>query len=250
MTKKEPDKKATPPKVSLNDAHVLRYLKEHPQFLKKHPELLSLMTPPERSLGDAVVDFQHFQLKNLQQNSKQLKDQYEGLVDFCRDNLSTQAQIHEAVLRIIRARGLEQLLEVLAIDLPSLFGLDIVRLCVEGGASEVGEQDLDGLFHSGIVLVDAGAVDATLGNKDVLLVADTEAEYLPEFDEIFVNARSLGRSCAILKLPLLQVEHPAMLALGVRSIGHFHAAQGVELLVFLSHVIAAHMDRYLVDLAI
>lgn len=246
---KEPKERAAND-LGLSDAHVLKFLRDHPDFFKRYPDLIGSMTPPERSLGDAVVDFQHYQLKNLQSNTKQLENKYHGLVDFCRDNLSAQSEIHEAVLRIIRAEGLEQLLEVLAVDLPSLFDLDVVRLAVESPVAREQMQDLDGMMQSGILLVDSGIVDTALQFKDIRLVEDSENEDATGADEIFTNAESLSRSYALIRLNLERVEYPILLALGVRHVGRFHTGQGMDLLLFLSRVLAINIDRYLTDLSV
>jgi uncharacterized protein YigA (DUF484 family) len=234
--------------IGLSDQHVVRFLEGNPDFFKRHPDLISMLTPPERSLGDAVVDFQHFQLKNLQHNAKQLEHKYHGLVDFCRDNLSAQSEVHEAVLRMVRTDGLEQLLEVLAVDLPALFDLDVVRLAVESPLAREQMQDLEGMMQSGILLVENGVIDTALLGKDIRLVDDSAAEDANGVDEIFVNAESLSRSYALLRLTLERVDYPVVLAFGVRHAGRFHAGQGMDLLIFLARVLAIQMDRYLTDL--
>lgn len=250
MTTKEPASKKDKKEAIISEAQVMKFLKDHPAFFKRHPDLLSVLTPPERDLGDGVVDFQHFQLKSLQNNTRQLKNKYEGLIDFCRDNLSAQSEVHEAVLRVIRTRSLEQLLEVLAIDLPALFDLDIVRIAVESPNAETEENDMEGLYHSGIVMVAPGTIDLALNQKAVLLVDDSETFTCDRFEDIFVGGESLARSYALLKLTLEKTEYPVVLAFGIRTPGRFHSGQGVDLLMFLSQVIATHIDRYLVDLAI
>ena len=109
----------------IGERDVLEYLRRHPDLLARHPELLATLTLPGRDLGDGIADFQQFQLKNLQASTGALKERYDGLVDFCRDNLSVQTQVHDAVLRLIRARGLSSLLEALTLDLVSLFDVDV-----------------------------------------------------------------------------------------------------------------------------
>ena len=146
-------------------------------YLKKHPDFLEDFTPPARDLGEDVVDFQHHLLKNLQKNSKSLKSQYELLVDYCRDNLSAQSQVHQAALKLMQARGLEKLLEVIAIDLVSLFDVDVVRLAMESDApmdTSYGEE-----HYSGIVFIEPGIIDALFAGqkKNVLRPAQTHARH-------------------------------------------------------------------------
>ncbi len=44
---------------------VIAYLREHPDFLERHPDALQLLAAPRRGNGDGVLDFQHFMLERL-----------------------------------------------------------------------------------------------------------------------------------------------------------------------------------------
>ena len=159
-----------PAKMSeITKDQVREFLRNNPDFLKKNADVINELTPPERELDDGIIDFQHFMVKNLQAGSKDLQDKYDILVEYCRDNMSVQTQVHSAVLRLIRTRNIEQLLEVIALDLVSLFDVDVVRLAMESDIrfdTSYGEQSF-----SGIVFIDPGMIDATIGrDKNVLLV--------------------------------------------------------------------------------
>ncbi len=232
----------------LTDIQVLEYLRAHPQFLTKHPELLEVLSPPERDLGESVVDFQQFQLKNLQSNTKSLKEKYAGLVDFCRDNLSVQGQVHAAVLRLVRVRSLEQLLEVLTLDLLSLFDLDVVRLAVESDAAGAVDSYYSEDNFSGIVFIEPGTVDAALNGRHALLIADTSEHQFPGFERVFADCESLIESCAVLRLTLEDVPRNVLLAFGVRYKDRYHPGQGIDLLAFLADVVAHQLDTYLKDM--
>ncbi len=232
----------------VTEQQVIEFLHRNPDFLKSHPELLSVLTPPSRELGGDVVDFQQFQLKNLQKNSKSLKGKYESLVDFCRDNLSVQGQVHDAVLRLVRAADLEQLLEVITIDLVSLFDLDVVRLAVESEAAEFYETYYTEHNYSGIVFIPTGTAERLLGGKKSLLVDEAKAQALPGFAEIFADCSGLIQSFALLPLEQERLDYNILLAFGVRAKGRFSPGQGIELLSFLARIVALRLDGYLGDL--
>lgn len=236
-------------RTEASEEQVKDFLHKNPDFLKNHPELLGVLTPPNRELGGgSVVDFQQFQLKNLQKNTKSLKSKYEGLVDFCRDNLSVQGQVHDAALRLIRATNLEQLLEVITIDLVSLFNLDVVRLAVESEAAEFYETYYTEHNYSGIVFIPPGTTDGLLGSKKNLLVDDVNAGALPGFEDIFADCAGLIKSFALLQLEQELLNRDILLAFGVRDTGRFHPGQGIELLSFLARIVAIRLDAYLSDL--
>lgn len=242
----------TPPaaNIDLSDAHVLKFLSDNPSFFNRHPEVLNNVVPEERSLGDGVVDFTAYQLRNLQTNTKELENKYNGLINFCRDNLSAQAEIHEAVLRIIRARDIDQLLEVIAVDMPALFDLDVVRLVVEAPVVQHTNDNMDVWQQSGVTLVDIGVMDAALGYKDVRLMDDIGEDSDPAVEEVFVGALGLARSIAMLKLDTPELDIPLMLAMAVRQPGRFYTGQGVEQLQFLGKIVSIYLERYLIDLSV
>lgn len=240
----------TPANVDLSDEHVLKFLRDHPAFFNRHPEVLNHVVPEERALGNGVVDFTAYQLRNLQQGTKELENKYNGLINFCRDNLSAQSEIHEAVLRIIRARDIEQLLEVIAVDMPALFDLDVVRLVVEAPIVTHTNDNMDVWQQSGVTLVELGVVDAALGYKNVRLVDDISQESDPAIEEVYTGAIGLSRSVAMLKLDTPELDIPLMLAMAVRQPGRFYAGQGVEQLQFLGKILSIYLERYLIDLSI
>lgn len=237
-----------PKSTAISAEQVRDYLKRHPDFLRKNADLIEEISPPERELGEGVIDFQHFMVKNLQKDTKGLKQRYELLVDFCRENMSVQSQVHGAALRLMRASGLEPLLELISTDLLTLFDVDVVRMAMESDVpvdTSYGDEN-----YSGFVFIPTGTVDATLGeNKNVLLVGDTSEQPIPGLAHIFSDCEGLVASCALLRLDLETVGKQVLLAFGVRHKGRYHAGQGVELLSFLAQVVALQLDAYLYDLA-
>lgn len=217
------------------------------EYLEAHPDFLIDIPAPRRDLGDGVLDFQHYLLKNLQNNSKSLTQRYELLVDYCRENLSTQAQVHSAVLKIMQARSIEQLLELLTVDMLNIFDLDVVRLAMEADVPydmSYGEQN-----YSGIVFVDSGTSDALFtGDRNVLLSGDIEENQPIGFEQIFINCEGQVQSCALLRLNSEMVDKHIILALGVRHKERFHAGQGMELLYFFAQAVSLQLDKYLGDL--
>ena len=228
---------------------VREFLQKNPEFLRNNPDLLASMAPPARELGDGVIDFQHFMVKNLQSNRRDLQGKYDLLVDYCRENMSAQSQVHHAVLRLIAARNLEQLLEVVALDLVNLFDVDVVRLAMESDIifeTAFGEQNF-----SGIVFVEPGVAEAALGpKKKVRLVADCQQEPPAGFEQIFADCDEMIASCALLKLETQAMDKQIILAFGVRHAGRFHPGQGIELLNFLAQIVAFQLDRTLDDVSL
>ncbi len=220
------------------------FLLANPDFLRDNLDLLEAANT-ERDLGHGVVDFQSFLVKNLQKNSESLKNKYDVLVDFCRDNMSVQSQVHKAALRLIRTRSLEQLLEAITQDLMNLFDVDVVRLAMESEAAGEYETSYSEQHYSGIVFIVPGTVDYAVGKKNILMVPDTGRQAPIGFEQIFADCDSMIQSCALLRLELELTGRPVILAFGVRYPDRFHPGQGVELLNFLGQIVAHQLDHYL-----
>lgn len=189
---------------------------------------------------DKVIDLQHYQLKNWQ-------EKYDLLVDYCRDNMSVQMRVHDAVLKLIKAKDLEQLLEIISVDFLSIFDLDVVRLAIESEIvldTSYGEQD-----YSGFVFIPVGTTEEIFGTqKNVVLIGDSGATKLVAFEHIFLDCKEQIASCALLRLESGMVGKYIILALGVRHKERFHAGQGTELLHFLAQIVASQLDKYIDDL--
>jgi uncharacterized protein YigA (DUF484 family) len=239
---------------TLSKDQVISYLESHPDLLAEYPELLTKMTPPARSLGNNVVDFQQFQLKNLQENTRDMKGRMDSLLEYCRGTISVQGQVNEVVLRILRSKNLEQLIEVLAIDLPNVLMVDVARLVIESDDSAIRSEDIEGMYHSGLTLVPKDTVMLSIGHSPHQFMADINTEgdeLLGEIiSEVFGGAAPIVKSAAFISVPMATVEHSVMLALGVRTSGRFKAGPTAAPLDFLAAVIASQLDRYLHSLDI
>lgn len=232
---------------------VLAYLRAHPRFLHDHPEVLESLVPPAQDHGGNVVDMQHFMLGNLQKNIRSMRDKYEGLIIASRDNMSTQAQVHSAVLSLVRARGLEQFLTIITQDLLHWFDVDVVRLALESESAGFYETYYNEQNYSGISFVSPGVVDELFASgKPVVLMDQCKTRLPPQvkdgLDQIFADCADLIHSCALLRLELEDVERSAVLAFGVRHAGHFQPGQGTELLSFLARIVEHRLDQCLSEL--
>lgn len=226
---------------------VIDFLQNHPQFLAEHPELFEVLVPPEQQHGRGVIDFQYYAIDNLRRGMRKMKDRFQGLVVSARENLSVQQQVQKAVVSTVRARNLEELLEVLTADLVHWFDVDIVRLAMESDMAGTYETYYNEDNYSGICFVPPGTANAVLLGEYVRLIADTQGEPPIGFEMVFADCSSLVRSCALVRLELPTIGRPAILAFGVRHTDRFHPHQGGELLGHLGEVMSIILDRCLTE---
>ncbi len=209
-------------------AQVIAYLRRHPDFLFRHPELLDMQASPARHTDNQVVDLQHFMVERLRQDVAKLRANQDEIIANSRDNLGTQERIHKAVLAMLEAETFEEFIDIITGDLVLLLEVDVVCLCIERTEGYNRRPKLDGLE-----LLEQGAVDRIMGKGRQVLLRD-EAVGDPE---VFGGAAELVRSDALLRLKPSKAAPNALLAFGTRHPGYFHPGQGTELLSFLGRII-------------
>ena len=217
-------------------AEVADYLRCHPDFLVEHPDLLRLLTPPAHDRGEGVVDMQRYMLERLRGELSKLQDSQNELIATARENLSIQTRIHAAILALLGATALEQLIEVITTDLAVHLEVDAVVL-----GFEALDRVAPGQQARGLRLFPRGRIDRLMaGAREVLLIADT-----PGDSELFGSAATLVRSQALLRMQLRRDAPMGVLAFGARDPQKFHPGQGSELLTFLGRVVELSIRAWL-----
>jgi uncharacterized protein YigA (DUF484 family) len=218
-------------------AQVVAYLRRHPDFLLRHPELLDLQKPPSRHAGDSsVVDFQQAMVEKLRKDVTRLRTEQDEIIANSRDNLGTQERIHKAALALLEAETFEHFIDIITSDLALLLDVDVVSLCIERAKGAAAQSAPEGLEF-----LAPGAVDRILGkSRQVLLRDETTGD-----PEIFGAGADLVRSDALLRLHPSPEAPVGLLAFGARHPGYFHHGQGTELLSFLGRIIEFAMRAWL-----
>ncbi|MBO0738848.1 MAG: DUF484 family protein [Alphaproteobacteria bacterium] len=215
---------------------VLAYMRDHPDFLNRHPEALRLLRAPARGTGDGVLDFQHFLLERLRHELLQLQDEQQNLIATSRGNLASQSRVHKAALALLRAPSFEHLLQIVTTDLSVLLDVDVVTLGVESSASRVPRLPVHGIH-----LLRAGTVDKLLGpTRDALLCADVQGDPV-----LYGEAAGLVRSQVLLRLSFSRSAPVGLMCIGTRSPNTFQPGLGTELLTFLARILEITIAQWL-----
>lgn len=218
-------------------SEVRAYLSRHPDFLTDFPELVELLTPPAARSGKGVVDMQSFLIGRLQNTVQELRDNQNELVAATRDNRTSISRLHAAVLALYEPGAMNDLVELIKTDLPTILEVDLASLCVESAESPSGGLPASG----GVVAVDSGVVEATIGvGRDVALVSDADA-----INTVFPGNATLVKSSALIRLRVAGPARPALLGLGSRDAGRFEAGQSTELLAFLGQAMGRRLREWL-----
>jgi uncharacterized protein len=221
----------------LDEQQVAAFLRAHPDFLVRHPELLLALSPPSRwSEDDGVLDMQVFMIDRLREEVDRVRGAAEHLIHTSRSNMSTQTRTHKAVLSILAAEGMAQLEQAVSEDLPALLAVDVATLCFEPPTRAVKE-----LAAPGLVTVPAGTVEKLMGGPDRDCALTEE---MPGDPMLFGDAADLVQSSALVRLSPGGRSPNGVMALGSRHGRTFHAGQGTELITFLGRVVETAVRRW------
>ena len=231
-------KKPNPVKESrLNADKVKAYLRRHPDFLIRHPELVSVLTPPSNQRGENVLDMQHFMIDRLQSELARAEAMRDDIVAASRSNLSSQGRVQGAVLALLEARSFEQFIEVVTTDFVNLLDVDVASLCIE----TTKDGKMADASTCGVRVLKRGSVGLLMGKSgDIVLRADIKGEAM-----IYGTAASVVRSDALLRLAMGSHAPAGLLALGSRDAKHFGPNQGKELLQFVGSVLSRLIGGWL-----
>lgn len=217
---------------ALTAEQVASYLRRNPDFFALQPDLLTDLAPPDRWEGDTVIDLQQFIVNGLREQMDGLRDCATEVIETSRSNMAHQQKTHAAVLKLLDADSLEELVAVINEDLPGVLEVDIVAIALEQTGS-TGQGSLN------IAPLVPGEVDYLLGaGQDVLLLAD-----LADEAQLFGNGAEQIRSAAFARLAPGAMAPSGVLAMGSHQEGAFHPSQGTELLAFLASIVGLCIHR-------
>lgn len=207
----------------LNVEDVKNFLRHNPSFLNDNPELLLVLTSPDRTTDDGVVDFQNMMIEKLKSNLEDIRNSQGHLIDTSRNNLTTQVQVHEAVLALLDTDSIQHIGHIVTQDWPDMLHIDVIRICFEKGH----RNKIPSLKE--VTPFSKGHVDKYLGKDDIIqLRGDVDVS-----EEIFGPAKSLVKAEALVRIPATDHNPPGILAFGSRDADMFYPGQGTELLRFL-----------------
>lgn len=212
---------------------VAEFLLGHPDFFIAHADVLAGMEPPERRLGDRVLDLQKFMLDRREREIAELRDCALDVIETSRGNMSVQTRTHAAVLALLAARDFAHLVRVIVDDVPILLDVDVAALGFEpeDGAAEA-------LMPAEIRRLPRGEVDRLLGSERNVTLKSAGGDG----NAIFGPAAGLVRSSAFSRLRSGPRQPPGLLALGSRG-ATFHPGQGTEFVSFLARVAESCLER-------
>lgn len=206
----------------LSEDDIRDFLTQNPDFVQKNARFFANLFPTEK--GGNVVNLQSVRVEKLRNEVASLKDFHGNLIDATRNNMTTQIQVHDAVLALWDAEGPDHLSHIVSRDWVDSLNVDAIIINFEKGH----KVPLPPLKEMNVLK--KGFVDDFLGQDDVTLLRGD----ITVSEVIFGPATPLIRAEALIRLPESDLLPPGMLAFGSRDADMFSPGQGTELLRFLT----------------
>jgi uncharacterized protein YigA (DUF484 family) len=220
----------TPTQTTADD--VLQFLQQNPEFLAKYPDIIAAA---KEAAGENVVNFQHLIVQKLRNEKQRVEDRQRLLIDSARSNMTVQARVHASIIRLVEARNLEELVDIINNELALMLEVDVISLLIE---AETG-GDMRHVPSHGIRTVDPRFIDNHIGaDRDSMLEANVAGD-----PRLFGPAARLVKSQALMRLNIAQNVPDGLLAFGSRDPLLFADGQGTELVGFLTDVVERLVRR-------
>ena len=216
----------------LTSEMVSTWLRRHPDFMQKNPDILAFLTPPEFKRGERVLDMQKFMLNRVQKELAELRRREKRLIQTVEGNAAGQAKIHNAVVAIIEAADMHALNSLIRTKLPAMLDLEAAVLCIEHTGA---------LALAGVNVIGAGGISNMLGRENrVLLQNKTSGETL-----VFGDEAERVRSVAFLRLRTVGSSPEMLLALGSGRDDGFDPRQATDLILFFADILETRLKQCL-----
>lgn len=213
-------------------ATILDYLREHPNLLVEHPEVLSEIVVPHAT--GAATSLVERQVSVLREQVRQLKNQLKDLIEIARENGDLSKRLHALTEKLVQTEDLDSLLTSIKKTIISNFKADrvILRLFVEpvDNAPEA--------IFTGIDWPKKSLFEEVLNKKQPvcgrLNQQQNEALFGDELPEY---------SSSVL-LPLEGKGWKGLLAIGSQDPQRFSADMGTEILAQMADIVILAINPY------
>lgn len=217
------------PAPKLNERELVAYLKAHPDFLSRHPDLLESIELKHRS-GSAVSLIEK-QVEMLRARNQRLEDRLERLLEAARDNERRQDSVHRLARTLIRAPSLASVAKGLASCMREDFGIEETLIGIS--AAHYKRHDIEGV----VPVAPEGRLAQALENFFRTRLIECGPIEPARAKLLFPKAGQPVKSAAI--VPLEKESSLGFVALGAYDAERFAPRQGKMFLELTAELISA-----------
>jgi len=218
-------------KTSLKEV-VAEYLKKHPDFLRKRPDILEILEVQHES-GEAASLIER-QVEQLRVSNQDLTRQLNRLVQIASENEQLMSRLHSLTLELMTIESRHEFFTRLGQSLLNDFNADILQICLfdRAAAEEAGEDVM-------AVDPDDPAMEPFRAHLDK---GSTVCGRLSEdkLDFLFGNKARWVQSTAL--VPLGEKGADGMMAIGSSDPARFYPGMGTLFLDLLANVISTRLS--------
>lgn len=220
-----------PKAPAIEEARVSQYLRNHPDFFTRHPDLLVELHLDHPS-GKAVSLIER-QVAVLRQRNTEMRHRLNDLLDNARDNDRLFERSKRLVLALLECNELGDLVDALHYSFDKEFGIDHTRLILFGETLpscnarrlDIGEARR----HLGRYLKNTRTLSGGLGREEIDFLFDQDA---PHVGSAAMAVLSYGNPLGVL-------------AIGNGDANHYHSSMGTLFLSHIAEVLNRLLPRYL-----
>jgi uncharacterized protein YigA (DUF484 family) len=218
---------------TLAEGDVVEYLQQNPDFFERNAALLGkLRLPHDR--GPATVSLVERQVQVLRDKNQLLESKVREFVDVARGNDALTQKIHRLATRLIRARGIAQVLESLEASLREDFGATEWLLVLT--RKDVPQLARIESRHLRVASREAGELKAfetffESSRPRCGQIRDSQRDYLFGADTIEIGSAAL--------IPLGPHASYGLLAVGSHDADRFHPTMSTDYLVNIGELVSA-----------
>ncbi len=228
-SQKNRDKSVLP--VSCSDEEVAEYLRSHPDFFERHPDVLSRLNIAHQTAG--AVSLIERQVAVLRQEARELRQKIRELVDIARENDALMARLHKLSIALLEADCRDSFIELLSERLEQDFEADMVavRLLVAPeclcGRPELITRDAEGLELFESILARRKPVCGRFNRQQ----------------REFLFGERAGQVGSVALVPLFDMESRGLVAIASSDAERFRAGMSTVFLGYLGEVVSAVLKR-------
>lgn len=214
--------------VKLTESDVEKYLKSHPEFFVKHPDVVDGLRIPHHD-GEAVSLLQH-QINLLRSRNSDFHTRLDQLLDHARDNDRKFAQTRRFVLRAMEAQTLAELYESVMHSLKDDFGVEACELVI------FSENEIEGCRTARII-------EANRHIGGILTSPKASCGRFTPEELSWLFKRDDMQSAAIASIA--QVQQFGVLAIGHSDPTYYRSGMGTLFLNYVTEVLVRAIPRLL-----
>ena len=222
------------PSSTMDEQAAITFLKNNPDVLERHPEVLTQLTFPHES--GAAVSLVERQLKLLREENLKLKDKLSHLVQIARENEELGQRFHRLSLELMATETLHDIVAISQNQIQTFFYTDHVSFCFH---DELADQ-LEGLEKN---ILDPD-------NKHASKIRDWIHKRQPVFGpldpgmtKLLFGENNQMASCVL--IPLYHTRDFGLLVLGSKSKERFTHGMGTVFVTQLGELISNKIKYHL-----